>query len=167
MSDLAVKPWDLRGFPATVPLHIVITDHTFQGFSYNCAILNRPPENGDCRFEAFRDVSITSPVFRLMVAQPGSRRATFFCGNKGSSATLGTTTSFQGNILALTSITLNTGAKIGCGSALALNGAVTLDTNVIGGGCGSTSTVPEPGTLGLLGTGLVVLGGAVRRKLRL
>jgi Ice-binding-like/PEP-CTERM motif len=85
----------------------------------------------------------------------------------GSSATLGTTTSFQGNILALTSITLNTGAKIGCGSALAINGAVTLDTNVIGGGCGSTSTVPEPGTLGLLGTGLVVLGGAVRRKLRL
>jgi hypothetical protein len=85
----------------------------------------------------------------------------------GSSATLGTTTSFQGNILALSSITLNTGAKIGCGSALALNGAVTLDTNVIGGGCGSTSTVPEPGTLGLLGTGLVVLGGAVRRKLRL
>lgn len=361
MSDLAVKPSDLHGFPATVHLQIVITDHTFQGFSYNCAILNRPPENGDCRFEAFRDVSITSPVFRLMVAQPGSRRATFFCGNKGghqcheipwgscreevgkvksrglllvvslllapllvfrasansvnlgtagnysalagstvtntgssvlsgdlglspgtsvigfppgsvkgtiniangpagqaqsdlttayntamglspthaltgqnlggmtltpgvyffansaqltgtltlnnlgnpnalfvfqigstlttassssvifknsltdsnvfwqvgSSATLGTTTSFQGNILALTSITLNTGAKIGCGSALALNGAVTLDTNVIGGGCGSTSTVPEPGTLGLLGTGLVVLGGAVRRKLRL
>ena len=37
----------------------------------------------------------------------------------GSSATLGTTTAFQGNILALTSITLNTGATIGCGSALA------------------------------------------------
>ena len=33
------------------------------------------------------------------------------------------------------------------------------------GTAGSTSTVPEPGTLGLLGTGLV-LGGAVRRKLR-
>ena len=37
----------------------------------------------------------------------------------GSSATLGTTTAFEGNILALTSITLNTGATIGCGSALA------------------------------------------------
>jgi type VI secretion system secreted protein VgrG len=49
----------------------------------------------------------------------------------GSSATLGTTTAFEGNILALTSISLNTGARIGCGSALARNGAVTLDTNFI------------------------------------
>lgn len=49
----------------------------------------------------------------------------------GSSATLGTTTSFIGDILALTSITLDTGADITCGSALARNGAVTLDTNTI------------------------------------
>jgi len=48
----------------------------------------------------------------------------------GSSATLGTTTSFQGNILALTSITLNTGATEQ-GGLYALNGAVTLDSNVI------------------------------------
>src|SRR6202795_473751 len=49
----------------------------------------------------------------------------------GSSATLGTSTSFVGDILALTSITLNTSAKIICGDALAQNGAVTLDTNTI------------------------------------
>jgi hypothetical protein len=49
----------------------------------------------------------------------------------GSSATLGTTTSFVGNIVALTSISLNTGANIVSGRALARNGAVTLDTNVI------------------------------------
>lgn len=49
----------------------------------------------------------------------------------GSSATLGTTTSFKGNILALTSITLNNGAKITNGRALARNGAVTLDSNTI------------------------------------
>jgi hypothetical protein len=46
----------------------------------------------------------------------------------GSSATLGTTTAFKGNILALTSITLNTGASVS-GRALARNAAVTLDTN--------------------------------------
>ncbi len=49
----------------------------------------------------------------------------------GSSATLGTTTAFQGNILALTSITLNTTATISPGRALAQTGAVTLDTNTI------------------------------------
>ena len=46
----------------------------------------------------------------------------------GSSATLGTNTAFEGHILALTSITLTTGATILNGSALARNGAVTLDT---------------------------------------
>jgi uncharacterized protein with beta-barrel porin domain len=49
----------------------------------------------------------------------------------GSSATLGTTTSFAGDILANASITLNTGATITCGAAWASTGAVTLDTNTI------------------------------------
>jgi uncharacterized protein with beta-barrel porin domain len=49
----------------------------------------------------------------------------------GSSATLGTTTSFTGDILAQASITLNTGANITCGAAWARTGAVTLDTNTI------------------------------------
>ena len=86
----------------------------------------------------------------------------------GSSATLGTGTAFAGNILALTSITMTTGASIACGSALARNGAVTLDNNVLGGGCsGGGTTVPEPGTMGLLGTGLVILVGAARRRLHI
>ena len=48
----------------------------------------------------------------------------------GSSATLGTGTVFRGNILALTSIALTTGASIE-GRALARNGQVTMDTNTI------------------------------------
>jgi type VI secretion system secreted protein VgrG len=47
----------------------------------------------------------------------------------GSSATLGTTSSLLGNIVALTSITGNTGANV-TGRALARNGAVTLSGNV-------------------------------------
>jgi hypothetical protein len=50
----------------------------------------------------------------------------------GSSATLGTNSIFKGNILALASITITTGANLE-GRALARNGAVTLDTNVITG----------------------------------
>lgn len=48
----------------------------------------------------------------------------------GSSATLGTGTAFRGNIVALQSITLNSGASL-VGRALARNGAVTLDTNAV------------------------------------
>jgi hypothetical protein len=48
----------------------------------------------------------------------------------GSSATLDTGTTFAGNILALTSITANTGATVD-GRLLARGGAVTLDTNAI------------------------------------
>jgi Ice-binding-like/Bacterial Ig-like domain len=50
----------------------------------------------------------------------------------GSSATLGTFSVFKGNILALTSITITTGVNLE-GRALARNGAVTLDTDVITG----------------------------------
>jgi hypothetical protein len=48
----------------------------------------------------------------------------------GSSATLGTGSQFRGSILALTSITVTTGATVE-GRVLARNGAVTLDTNTI------------------------------------
>lgn len=53
----------------------------------------------------------------------------------GSSATLGTGTLFAGNILADQSITMNTTAKILCGRAIALNAAVTLDTNTLANDC--------------------------------
>lgn len=48
----------------------------------------------------------------------------------GSSATVGTGATFEGNILALDSITLKTGAKLN-GRTLARNGAVTLDNGTI------------------------------------
>lgn len=52
----------------------------------------------------------------------------------GSSATLGIGTAFEGNILALTSITLTTGSGISNGRALAINGGVTMDSNNINNG---------------------------------
>ncbi|MBA3233358.1 MAG: DUF3494 domain-containing protein [Propionibacteriales bacterium] len=59
----------------------------------------------------------------------------------GSSATLGTGSSFRGTILALTDITVATGATVD-GRVLARNGAVTLDTNTITRpSCASTAVV--------------------------
>jgi hypothetical protein len=99
-----------------------------------------------------------------------------------SSATLGTATSFQGNLIALTSITMTTGATIGVGGgvnggrALARTGALTLDTNIIRpptGVCAASTTVSTPSTgvapsaLAplLLGSGaFLVVASAVRRR---
>lgn len=102
----------------------------------------------------------------------------------GSSATLGTTTNFAGNILANQSITLTTGANLR-GRALARTAAVTLDSNRNVGGCPAAAAVPgglipPPGGIGgglvgaptlqewaliMLGLMLAGLGGwHVRRK---
>jgi hypothetical protein len=100
----------------------------------------------------------------------------------GSSATLGTGTAFEGNILAGVSITLNTGTNIIMGRALAETGAVTLDDNEISSaGCPFVSgpagsigtivpgggTVPEPGAVALfVGIALPLTKLLVRRRLR-
>jgi Ice-binding-like len=71
----------------------------------------------------------------------------------GSSATIGTATSLQGNLMALVSITMTTGATIGVGGgrnggrAFAQNGAITLDTNTIvapTGSCNPPAPTPKP-----------------------
>lgn len=61
----------------------------------------------------------------------------------GSSATVGTGSAFAGNILALTSITVTTGSTID-GRALARNGAVTLDDDVITAPTCETPPPPPP-----------------------
>ena len=60
-----------------------------------------------------------------------------------SSATLGTNTSLLGNILASTSISLQTGARLN-GRALAQTGSVTLDNNTItGSNCLAAQAAPK------------------------
>ncbi|MGC8477890.1 MAG: ice-binding family protein [Acetobacteraceae bacterium] len=97
----------------------------------------------------------------------------------GASATLATSTTFAGNILADQSITLDTTASIVCGRAIALNGAVTMDTNTVSNDCatnnfatgrsdsgsvgfsgpatGGSRPVPEPGSGLILAVGLAGL----------
>jgi hypothetical protein len=85
----------------------------------------------------------------------------------GSSATLGTYTDFNGNILALTSITAGTGAIID-GRLLAETGAVTLDNNTITEANCSTlmSPVPEAATVFAAMVLLIPLGVTTLRTWR-
>ena len=77
----------------------------------------------------------------------------------GSSATLGTTTDFVGNIVALTQIALQTNAKLS-GRALARNAAVTLDSNVITVPVCDVPPTSIPPTLGkTFSPGSIVAGG--------
>ena len=82
--------------------------------------------------------------------------------NIGSSATLNSSTTFEGNILASTSITMGDGVTIGCGRALANTGDVTMIHDTISIGCTTDlggSTPLLAGSTGLSG-GLTVTPGA-------
>jgi hypothetical protein len=63
----------------------------------------------------------------------------------GSSATLDTTTAFQGNLMALTDVSLNDGASV-IGRVFARNGQISLINNVLDGSICGTSSTPPPTT---------------------
>lgn len=98
--------------------------------------------------------ALTTASNSVVLLQNGAQACAVYW-QVGSSATLGSTTNFQGNLMALSSITMVTGANL-IGRALARNGALTLDSNNItppSGTCTvATSTGPGSGSSLLSGT---------------
>jgi type VI secretion system secreted protein VgrG len=84
---------------------------------------------------------ITAPSSKVALINGASACNVYW--QVGSSATLDTSTSFKGTIMALTSIAMNNGATLQ-GRALARNGAVTMDHNTINSSaCAPPSTTPR------------------------
>jgi hypothetical protein len=78
----------------------------------------------------FQIGSTLTTIGSTQVVLAGSAQAQNIFWQVGSSATLGTNSTFYGTIMALQSITLDTGATLH-GRALARNAAVTLDSNTV------------------------------------
>jgi hypothetical protein len=113
--------------------------------------------------------ALTTAVGSTVVLTNGAQASNVYW-QVGSSATLGTTSFFSGNILAFSSISLGTGAVLQ-GRALARNGAVTLLSNTINTPAGQSGpppplVTPAPSSLILVTTALVGLGiYQMRRRL--
>lgn len=96
--------------------------------------------SGDLTLDALGDTNavwifqmgttLVTTVGRQVILRGGAQAANVFW-QVGSSATIGGSSVFKGNILAYTSIAMNTGATLE-GRALARNGEVSLDANTIG-----------------------------------
>ncbi len=104
----------------------------------------------------FKTASTLKTAVSSKVILANSTQACNVFWQVGSSATLGASSTFIGNIMALISVTLNNSAKVE-GSVLARTAAVTLDTNTIT----RTVCVVAPSGLSYISPRSYVIGSAI------
>ena len=125
VQGAAVLPGDMSGLTFTPGVYK--TSSTVQLSTGNVTL--DAQGNANAVF-IFQIGSTLTTIGSTHVILAGSAQAKNVFWQVGSSATLGTNSSFEGTILALQSITLDTGASL-VGRALARNGAVSMDTNAV------------------------------------
>jgi hypothetical protein len=137
-SSTATISADLAGQTLTPGVY---TSSSSQGLSGDLTLNGGGNSNAVFVFQAGSTLTASSGSRVLLIG--GAQPCNVFW-QVGSSATIGTSSAFVGSILALTSISMKTGATLN-GRALARNGAVTLDTNTITKATCATPT-PTPTT---------------------
>ncbi len=121
----AVLPGDMSGLTFTPGLY-----KTSSTVMLSAGNVTLDAQGGANAAFIFQIGSTLTTIGSTQVVLAGGAQAKNIFWQVGSSATLGTNSVFQGTIMALQSITLDTGATLH-GRALARNAAVTLDSNTV------------------------------------
>jgi len=122
----AILPADIGGLTLAPGVYKTTSAQPSLGITGNLTLAG--PATGVWIFQVVSTVTTASNNSQIIMSGGGLPKNVFW--QVGSSATLGTNTTFAGNIMAQASITLNTGATLN-GRALARTGAVTLDSNPV------------------------------------
>jgi hypothetical protein len=122
----AVLPADIGGLTLAPGVYKTTSAQPAVGITGNLALSG--PASGVWIFQIVSTLTTAAGNSQVIMSGGATSHNVFW--QVGSSATLGTNTTFAGTIMAQASITLTTGATLN-GRALARTGAVTLDTNTV------------------------------------
>jgi hypothetical protein len=122
----AILPADIGGLTLAPGVYKTTSAQPSLGITGNLTLAG--PASGVWVFQVVSTLTTAAGNSQVIMSGGGVSKNVFWI--IGSSATLGTNTTFSGNILAQASITVTTGATLN-GRALARTGAVSLDSNPV------------------------------------
>ena len=122
----AILPADIGGLTLAPGVYKTTSSQPSLGITGNLTLSG--PSSGVWIFQVVSTLTTAAGNSQVIMAGGATSHNVFW--QIGSSATLGTNTTFAGTIMAQASITVNTGATLN-GRALARTGAVTLNSNPV------------------------------------